>query len=432
MLLGSITCFAQESGDGWWHDLGDSVLDSLVDVGVRNNYDVAMAARRIGIARAGVGTARAGYFPTVGVSASYAKGQQSGMQASPGTKAIGYGYWQGQLDMSWEIDIFGRVTSQVKESKARVRVSRAARDGVELSLIAEIASAYVNLRVSQARLKVAQEHLERQHKALNIAQVRYDTGLASMMDVDQAQQVYSSTLAAIPGIENSIRTYINSLATLLALPATDLQPLLDGGEIPAYIGLIPKQVDAAMLRRRPDVIEAEQTIAVEAEALGITKKEWLPKLSLEASVGTESHSAGDLFGKNSITYSVVPTLSWTMFEGLARKYNTEAARLQMENAIDSYNLTLSTAAQEADNALSSYLYGVSEIKALEDVVKASEGYDTRALDNYKSGLSPYINVAQAQISYLENVNSLLLSRGNALLSLISLHKAVGGPLVPSL
>jgi outer membrane protein TolC len=196
--------------------------------------------------------------------------------------------------------------------------------------------------------------------------------------------------------------------------------------------LIPKQVDAAMLRRRPDVIEAEQTIAVEAEALGITKKEWLPKLSLEASVGTESHSAGDLFGKNSITYSVVPTLSWTMFEGLARKYNTEAARLQMENAIDSYNLTLSTAAQEADNALSSYLYGVSEIKALEDVVKASEGYDTRALDNYKSGLSPYINVAQAQISYLENVNSLLLSRGNALLSLISLHKAVGGPLVPSL
>lgn len=354
------------------------------------------------------------------------------MQSSVAAKAMGYGYWQAGIDMQWELDIFGRITSQVKESKARVRVSRAERDGVELSLIAEIASTYVGLRVDQARLNVANEHLERQQKALNIAKVRFETGLASMMDVDQALQVYNSTLASIPGIENSIHTSINSLATLLAVPSVDLGHILDSGEIPAYIGLIPKEIDGATLRQRPDVIEAEGNISVSAEALGITKKEWLPKLTLEASVGTESHNAGDLFRKNSITYSVVPTLSWTMFEGMARKYNTEAARLQMENAIDNYNLTLSTAMQEADNALSSYTTGLDEIKALEEVVKASEAYDSRALDNYKSGLSPYINVAQAQMSYLENVNSLLQSKGNALVALINLHKAVGGSFVPSL
>lgn len=435
LFLGA-PCFishaADDNGPQWWHDLDDTLLDSLIDVGLRNNYDIAMAARRIAIARAGVGSARAAYFPTISLSASYAKVQQSGMQSSIAAKAMGYGYWQAGIDMQWELDIFGRITAQVKENKARVRVSRAERDGVELSLIAEIASTYVSLRVGQARLKVANDHLERQQKALDIARVRFETGLASMMDVDQALQVYNSTLASIPGIKNIIHTSLNSLATLLAVTPSDLGHLLDLGEMPGYIGLVPKEIDCATLRQRPDVIEAEENISVSAESLGITKKEWLPKLTLEASVGTESHDAGNLFHKNSITYSVVPTLSWTMFEGMARKYNTEAARLQMENAIDNYNLTLSTAMQEADNALSSYTKGLDEIKALEDVVKASEAYDTRALDNYKSGLSPYINVAQAQMSYLENVNSLLQSKGNALVALINLHKAVGGSFIPSL
>ncbi len=104
----------------------------------------------------------------------------------------------------------------------------------------------------------------------------------------------------------------------------------------------------------------------------------------------------------------------------------------MENAIDSYNLTLRTAMQEASDALASYLAGVRRIQALEAVVNASEGYDRRALDNYKSGLSPYINVAQAQMSYLENVNELLQARGDAIISLINLHKAVGGPFSPSI
>ncbi len=416
----------------WWTALGDATLDSLVDVGLRNNYDMAMAARRIGIARAATGSARAAYFPTIGISASYNKGQSSGMQSSPGTKAAGYGYWQAGVDMQWEIDVFGRITSQVRESKARVRVSRAERDGVELSLAAEIASTYVSLRVDQAQLKIAEEHLGRQQKALSIAKARFETGLASMMDVDEAQQVYSSTLASIPAIEYSITSEINTLATLLAVTPDSLTPLLGTGEIPEYIAIVPKTVDSSMLRQRPDVVQAEETVDINAEALGVTKKEWLPRLTLEAAAGTESHNAGDLFSKNSFTYSVVPTLSWTIFEGMSRKYATESARLAMENAIDSYNLTLRTAMQEASDALASYLAGVRRIQALEAVVNASEGYDRRALDNYKSGLSPYINVAQAQMSYLENVNELLQSRGDAIISLINLHKAVGGPLSPTI
>ena len=238
----------------WWTALGDATLDSLVDVGLRNNYDMA-----------------------IGISASYNKGQSSGMQSSPGTKAAGYGYWQAGVDMQWEIDVFGRIASQVRESKARVMVSRAERDGVELSLAAEIASTYVYLRVDQAQLKIAEEHLGRQQKALSIAQARFETGLASMMDVDEAQQVYSSTLASIPAIEYSITSEINTLATLLAVTPDSLTPLLAAGEIPEYIAIVPKTVDSSMLRQRPDVVQAEETVDINAEALGVTKKERLPQ-----------------------------------------------------------------------------------------------------------------------------------------------------------
>lgn len=411
----------------WWMLFDDSLLDSLVEAGLNNNYNVATAVRRIAIARAQLGSARAGYYPTLGVSAGYVKGQQSGLTASRHGEAVGTGYFDGTLNLQWEIDVFGRITSQVKEKKAQVSVSRAERDAVELSLAAEICQTYIQMRVSQAKLALAHEHAERQMKALKIAKARFDTGLASMMDVDQANQVYYSTVASIPTIESDIHTSMNALAVLLGKPAGTLHPLLEKlNRLPSYRHLVRTGVPADLLRRRPDIIEAEKQVDVAAAALGITRKEWLPSLSVQASVGTQAHNAGDLFKSNSLTYSVAPTLSWTIFDGLARKYATAAARQDMENAIDNYNQTVLTAAEEVDNSLATYFSDLKYIDAMQQVVEASSGYDTRAMENYKSGLSPYINVAQAQMSFLENMNSLISARGMALTSLINLYKALGG------
>ncbi|MDE6396511.1 MAG: TolC family protein, partial [Muribaculaceae bacterium] len=323
--------------------------------------------------------------------------------------------------------VFGRIREQVKNRKASVQVSRAERAGVKVSLETQIASAYINLRVSQAQLAVAQIHSQSQSKVLKIAEARFEAGLASMLDVDQARVVYYNTVAMVPMLENTVHTQINAIAVLLGDTPDALYPVLETPRpLPGYIQVVAAGVPADLLRRRPDVVQAEEQIGVEATALGIAKKDWLPRLSIEGSVGTQAHSLGDLGNRNAFVYSVAPTLSWTVFDGLARKYNISAARKQMDVAIDNYNLTVLTAFQETDNALSTYFASLKYIRLLDDLVSSSRDYDRLSIDQYKNGLTAFLNVANAQMSYLENQNTLIQAQGRALTALIDLYRALGG------
>ncbi|MDO5395161.1 MAG: efflux transporter outer membrane subunit [Bacteroidales bacterium] len=412
---------------GWWRKFEDPLLDSLINRGIQNNYNVAAAARRIAIARASVGSARAGYYPVIGVSGGYTKSRSSGDAFATGGDPSKVSHWDLGASLSWEIDVFGRVRKSVEVGKSNVSISRADRAGVELALQAEIATAYINLRVEQAQLNVANEHSQRQHKALNIAEARFETGLASMLDVDQARQVYYSTIASIPMLENSIHADISTIATLLGVTVGEVESVLaQPRPLPSYFQLVQSGVPADLLDSRPDVVAAARTIDMYASRLGIAKKEWLPTVSVNASAGTLAHDAKDLFTDNSFNYSIAPTISWTVFDGLARKYNIISAREQLQEAVDNYNQTVLTAIQEADNAMSAYRSYLKYIKALDDVVASAAEYDTRSLDSYKNGLTPYINVANAQMSYLEDMNTLIVAKGNALNALVSLYKALGG------
>lgn len=418
---------ASQPVENWWKNLNDQLLDSIIAIGTANSYDAVMATRRIAIAKAQLGQTRSAYFPQIGLNIGYDKMRNSGYETSRHTPATDLSYFSGTASLSWEIDVFGKITSAVKTGKAQVRVSRAEAAGVEVSLAAEIASQYIGLRVHQAELAVANQHSISQKKALKIAEARFETGLASMMDVHQAREVYYTTTASIPTLENSIRSDINAIAVLLADTAVSLRDRLAvPAPLPDYIQLVNAGAPADLLRRRPDIVQAEEQIAVCAAQLGIARKDWLPTLSLNASAGTVAHKAGDLFSKDSFTYSIAPSLSWTLFDGMSRSYGIAGARRSMENAIDNYNLTVLTAMSEVDNSLSSYFSTLKYIENLSKATEASEKYDTLALDNYKNGLSPFINVADAQMSYLENVNALIVAKGNALQALVTLYKALGG------
>lgn len=183
---------------------------------------------------------------------------------------------------------------------------------------------------------------------------------------------------------------------------------------------------ADLLRRRPDVVQAEEEIGVYAAELGIARKDYLPTLSIEGSIGTAAHRPGDLFSGPSFTYSIAPTLSWTIFDGLSRRYNVASARKSMENAIDNYNLTVLNAFEETDNALSTYFSTLKYIRSLDDLVEAGRDYDRLSLDQYKSGLTSFINVANAQLSYLSYQNTLIEAKGQALTALVDLYRALGG------
>ncbi|MDE6311816.1 MAG: efflux transporter outer membrane subunit [Muribaculaceae bacterium] len=430
LLAAVLPSAAQETANKWWSKFGDSVLDSLVTEGLEANYDVAAAVHRVEMARAAVGQARAAYYPTIGVSAGWSRTGISGV-ASRGeqSNASWTSAFAGQATMSWEPDIFGRITSQVKARKAGVRVSRAEFEGVQLSVASEIASAYASLRMSQRLYQVALEHTESQEHVLDMVLSRYEAGLASKLEVAQAKTVYYSTKAQIPLLLSDIDSYKNALGVLLGcgpegLPSGVGTP----GPMLPYRQVVPSTVPMNLLRNRPDVAQAEAQVESDAAALGVAKKEYLPSLTIEGSVGTGAHRAGDLFTKRSFTYSIAPTLSWTVFEGLGRKFATESARQQMEADIALYKRSLLTAAEEADNSLSSYRRSVEYIQTLDEVIEQCREAMRLSVDLYKEGLTPFSNVVDAQMNYLTYQSTAVQARGRAASDIISLHKALGGNL----
>lgn len=196
--------------------------------------------------------------------------------------------------------------------------------------------------------------------------------------------------------------------------------------MPEYRQLVPMGVPANLLRRRPDIVAAEYELAAYAAELGIAKKDFLPTLSINGSVGVSSHKAGDLFNDNSFEYSIAPTLSWTLFDGFARKYAVSEAKEQMKIGIENYNLTVMTAVQEVDNAMIAYTSSLKAIDSYTKVINQCDESFHLSVDAYKEGLTSFTNVVDAQINSLTYANSLISAKGDALVNLVDLYKALGG------
>ena len=413
--------------DSWWKTFEDPCLDSLINEGVNNNYNVAIAAHRIKIASQAVNQARSAYFPTVNLSAGWQKSRNSGGLGDALNDASVSDYFSLGLNMNWEIDVFGKITSKVKSSKSAYDATRAEYAAVMTALCANIAKSYVTLRMYQAEYQVAMEHIGSQGKIVKITEARHEAGLASMLDVAQARMVYYSTQASVPGLESAIHTTINSLAILTGVyPDSIYERLEIAREMPDYHQMVPVGAPAQLLRRRPDIVEAEFQLAQYAAQLGIAKKDFLPTLSLNASIGTAAHDAGNLFKNQTFTYTIAPTLSWTIFDGMSRRANVISAREQMEVGIDNYNLTVMTAVEEVDNAISTYMASLKNIDVLNDVIDNSKQSLDLSVDLYKKGLNPCTDVVNAQMNYLSYQNSIIESKGKALSALISLYEALGG------
>lgn len=411
----------------WWRMFDDALLDSLVALGVERNYDLRTATHRMQVAGNTLKAARGRWLPSVGLDAGWQRSRSSGRTTPQPTDAMYSSFWSGSLSMSWEVDLFGKIASQVKQSGAQYRASRDDRAGAMLSLEAQIADTYFHLRALQAQMAVSQSHSASQMAVVKITEARFESGLASKLDVAQARRVYYSTISAIPMLESQIRATINAIAVLVGEYPDTMMPVLEAPrEMPAYIQLVGTGVPMSLLERRPDICAAREQIAASAASVGLARKDFLPSLRLDGSIGTEAHRAGDLFGSQSFTWSIAPTLSWTIFDGLSRKYNLASAKEQLQGDIDNYNLTVLTAVEETDNAMNRYTATLKYISSLEEVVRQSRESLRLSLDLYKLELSAFTNVVDAQLTYLESENSVIEAKYNALSAMISLYKALGG------
>lgn len=411
--------------DHWWKSFQDTKLDSLIAVAVDRNYSVAMAINRISAARANLRIERANLFPSIGLNAGWTRQESSGnTSALPQSTEQ---YYDAALSMSWEVDIFGSIRKRVKAQKENFAASKEEYTGVMISLAAEVASAYINLRELQQELGVVQKNATSQENVLKITEVRYNTGLVSKLDVAQAKSVFYSTKASIPQLEAGVNQYISTLAVLLGMYPQDIRPALESaGTLPDYMEPIGVGMPVDLLLRRPDVKSAERSVNAQAALLGASKADWLPKVFLKGSVGYAARDLKDLMKSKSMTYEIAPSLSWTVFSGGQLVNAARLAKAQLDESINQFNQTVLTAVQETDNAMNAYRNSIKQIVALREV--CNQGVETLklSLELYKQGLSPFQNVLDAQRSLLSYENQLVQAQGSSLLQLITLYKALGG------
>lgn len=412
--------------DNWWSSFNDSTLLKLLDAGETNNYNLAIASRRIRMARLAWKNTASPLFPHLSLRAGFTAEQNSARTGAAFRETDEMHFFSIGADVSWEIDIFGRVAAARKGGKAAIASSKADYAATQVSMAANIAKNYVALRMYQMQLKTAQSHIKSQEKIVAMTKARKDVGLASGLDVAQAEQVLMSTLASVPTLKNGVRTSINAIALLTGYTSSQIESLVGTSMLPSAVAAAPLGVPAELMRRRPDVVQAEYILAQDAANVGIAKKDFLPTLSLQGSVATEARKFTNLFGSHSITWQISPTLTWEAFSGFSRRYAVATAKEQMLADIDNYNLILMTAIEETENALSGYVAAIEQKELVTAAANQADKTLELSVDLYKQGLDNFTTVANAQITSLQARMDVITAASNVLNQLIALYQALGG------
>ena len=419
------TLFIQQDIDQkWWTGFNDATLNSLVEICISNNYDLAQAAYRVDAAKASMRKAEGGYYPSISIGAAYDYNKNI---TTPG--AVSHIGTVG-ADMSWEIDIIGAVRGRAKSQKYNFQATQEEYNAVMTSLIAKTVSAYINLRTTQARLEVVKSNLYTQEQTKNITEARFNTGLASALDVAQAKSIYYATAAKVPELETTVSECLNVLGVLSGKIPWMLDSELN---IRTYSNIpknseqmVPVSVPAEVLRARPDVRAAEKSIDAAASLVGATVADWLPKFYVTGQIGVASEDFKQIFQKDKMYWQVAPAIKWNIFSGTALSGQIQEAKAKTEMAVNAYNNVVLNALQEVDNAMVGYKHSITEEDAYAVAHEQAQLTFDLALDLYKKGLIEFQNVLDAQRNLLSYEEAKVLAEANVSLSLVQLYLALGG------
>lgn len=412
--------------DQWWKVFEDTTLDSLINLAMEQNPSVLMAINRIDQAKAQWRISQSEFYPSLTFNGGWTRQQTSG-NLGTGSPQAWTGYYSASVQMSWQLDVFGVIREKAKAQKELYAASKEEYNATMVSLCAEVASAYFNLREVQQEVDVLRRNAVSQEAVVKITESRYKTGLVSKLDVAQAKSVYYSTLASIPTTEANVIQYLNTLAVLLGLYPQDVTDALsDTKPLPDYMEPVGVGVPGELLLRRPDVRGAERQVNAQAALLGASKRDWLPEFFLNGSFGYASDDMKDMGKKGSMTWSIAPSMTWKLFNGGRNLQEERLQRAQLDESVNQFNQTVLTAVQEVDNAMSAYKNSIKQIVACKEMLyQGKEAFDL-SLDLYKQGLTPFQNVLDAQRSMLTYENTLVKAKGYSLVCLVQMYQALGG------
>ena len=413
--------------DYWWTNFEDPQLDSLIVIACENNYSALSAIENIKKARAAWRIAQAKLMPAAELDLGWQRTKTSGNTAQTMYKESWYGDFSAAASVSWQADVFGAVYMRAKAQKKLFMATEEEYRAVMVSLAANVAITYFNLLQSMVQMEVIGRNVASQREIMNIVESRYESGLASKLDVAQSRSVYYSTLAQIPSMQATIDSYRNAMATLLGVYPQQLAGWpSEYTPLPTFVEPVGVGVPAELLRRRPDIRAAEKQVEASAALLGATRRDWFPQIFINGTVGFSADKFKELPRSRSLTWEIAPTIKWTIFSGGERINATREARASLDDNIFTYNNTVLNAVQEVENAMSSYKTSIAQIVSLREAVNQNNETLTLSLELYKQGLTEFQAVLDAQRSLLTYQNYLVQAQGGSLIYLVQLYEALGG------
>jgi NodT family efflux transporter outer membrane factor (OMF) lipoprotein len=412
----------------WWKTLDDPLLTSLIERTVAGNLDLKTAWAKVREARARLGLSQADLFPTLTANGSttHTETRQNSPQ-STGSSTQTRDLYKAGFDAGWELDIFGGVRRSIEAADANVQSSQEALRDVLVSLLAETALNYVEVRSSQSQLAVAESNLAIQQETYTLTQLRYQAGLSDDLAVQQAQANLENTRSQIPSLRSGLEAAENRLAVLVGEPPGTLEKeLAENKPLPVPPPEIAVGVPAETLRQRPDVRQAERQLAAQTARIGVATAELYPKFSLSGSIGLEANSIGNLFSEYTRTLSFGPRITWKIFDAGAVRRNIEAQSALRDQNLYQYESKILSALEEVENALTAYANEQIRRQALLTATQAAIAAADLSKKKYEAGLVDFQVVLDSQRSLLSAQNQLAQSEGTVIKNLISLYKSLGG------
>ena len=409
----------------WWEIFNDSQLNSLEEQVNSANQNIALAEANFRAARALVKESRSEYFPTVTTSPSIILSRQSGAathsNVSPGRQSVNYTL---PFDASWEPDFWGRIRNTVIASASEAQATAADLQNVRLSVEAELAFDYYQLRSVDAERRLLDSTIAAFQQQLELTQVRFQTGIASDEDVAQAETQLKTTQAQATDLGIQRAQLEHAIALLTGQPASTFSLPVD--PLTAQPPAIPVGLPSQLLERRPDIAAAERRVAEANADIGVTKAAFYPSLVLGASAGLESTSIASWFTWPARFFSLGPTLTQTLFDKGRRAAATENARANYDATVANYRQTVLTAFQEVEDNLAALRILSRELDEQNAAVASAQRSLELATERYKDGIDSYLNVITAQTTLLNNQRTAVNLQMEQMTASVQLIKALGG------
>jgi multidrug efflux system outer membrane protein len=416
-----------EPAAAFWQRFQDPQLDALVQRALSANLDLRQAVARLREARALARFADANLLPQV--DGRLGAGRVRDFTGPNGSINPGHAAYGAALDVAWEADLFGRLSGERRAALAAVQAGEADTQAFQLSLSAEVARNYFELRGLQERLRVSRAALETQQAVLRLVQARLDVGRGTALDTERARSLVQRTAAGVPALEAALQRTRYRLAVLCGLAPTALdaelaaQQPLPGLRSVALGGLGSPQ---ALLRRRPDVRAAEAGAAAAAARVGVARSALFPRVTLGGTLGHNASRLGDLGDGSTYVYNLGAQLLWTLLDFGRLRAQLAASDARGEQALRAYEATVLAALEETEGALAGYTRSQQQAQLLFDAARAAEAASTIARGRFEAGVIDFLAVLDAERENLAARDQLAQSQAGAAVALVAVFKALAG------